>query len=696
MFKNVLIFSTIIIILGIEIMANPLLETFNTPFGVPPFDKIKNEHFVPAFKEAMTKHNQEIDAIVNNKQEANFANTIEAMEYSGSLLGSVSRIFFNLNSANTSAELQGIAREVAPLLSAHSDEIIMNEKLFKRVKAVYENKSKFKLSPIESKLVDDTYRNFVREGANLSSSDKDKLKEINQKMSLLTLKFGENVLKDVNNFQLVVDKESDLSGLPQSVIEVAAETAKQKGMEGKWIFTLQNPSVMPFLQYANNRELRKKMQQAYVNRGNNNNEFDNKDIINELVNLRLQRANLLGYKSHAEYSLEETMAKNTDKVMELLNRMWKPALNVAKKEAADMQKLMNNDGRDLKLEAWDWRYYAEKVRKEKFDLNEEELKPYFKLENVKQGIFDLTNKLWGISYKERKDIPKYHEDAVVYEVLKEDGSHLGILYMDFHPRSSKRSGAWMTNYREQYYKDGKNITPIVSLVCNFSKPAGDVPALLSWDETETFFHEFGHGLHGLFADSKYRSQSGTNVSRDFVELPSQIMEHWVSEPEVLKMFAKHYKTGETIPDALIEKLEKSSLFNQGFTNVEFVASAILDMKYHTIEKATTIKADDFQKAVANEIGLIPEISYRHGSTHFGHIFSGGYSAGYYSYLWSGVLDSDAYEAFKETGIFNKETARKFKDYILSKGNTEDPMTLYIKFRGKEPSVEPLLKKRGLN
>lgn len=677
-------------------MANPLLETFNTPFGVPPFDKIKNEHFVPAFKEAMTKHNQEIDAIVNNKQEANFANTIEAMEYSGSLLGSVSRIFFNLNSANTSAELQGIAREVAPLLSAHSDEIIMNEKLFKRVKAVYENKSKFKLSPIESKLVDDTYRNFVREGANLSSSDKDKLKEINQKMSLLTLKFGENVLKDVNNFQLVVDKESDLSGLPQSVIEVAAETAKQKGMEGKWIFTLQNPSVMPFLQYANNRELRKKMQQAYVNRGNNNNEFDNKDIINELVNLRLQRANLLGYKSHAEYSLEETMAKNTDKVMELLNRMWKPALNVAKKEAADMQKLMNNDGRDLKLEAWDWRYYAEKVRKEKFDLNEEELKPYFKLENVKQGIFDLTNKLWGISYKERKDIPKYHEDAVVYEVLKEDGSHLGILYMDFHPRSSKRSGAWMTNYREQYYKDGKNITPIVSLVCNFSKPAGDVPALLSWDETETFFHEFGHGLHGLFADSKYRSQSGTNVSRDFVELPSQIMEHWVSEPEVLKMFAKHYKTGETIPDALIEKLEKSSLFNQGFTNVEFVASAILDMKYHTIEKATTIKADDFQKAVANEIGLIPEISYRHGSTHFGHIFSGGYSAGYYSYLWSGVLDSDAYEAFKETGIFNKETARKFKDYILSKGNTEDPMTLYIKFRGKEPSVEPLLKKRGLN
>ena len=696
MFKSIFLPFALLIIFGLEIMANPLLEPFKTPFGVPPFDKIKNDHFVPAFKESMAKHNQEIDAIINNTQDPNFANTIEALEYSGALLNDVSTIFFNLNSVNTSSELQAIAREVAPLLSAHTDEIIMNEKLFKKVKQVYDNKSKFNLNPIETKLLDDTYRNFVREGANLSKNDKEKLKEINQKLSLLTLKFGENVLKDVNSFQLVIENKNDLDGLPEAVIEGAAETAKQKGLDGKWIFTLQNPSVMPFLQYANNRELRKKMQQAYVNRGNNNNEYDNKSVINEIVNLRLVRANLLGYKSHAEYSLEETMAKTTDKVMDLLNRMWEPALKVAKKEAADMQKLMNASGRDLKLEAWDWRYYAEKVRKEKYDLDEEELKPYFKLENVKQGIFDLTGKLFGITYKERKDIPKYHEDAMVYEVLKEDGSHLGILYMDFHPRASKRSGAWMTNYREQFYKDGKNITPVVSLVCNFSSPTGDMPALLSWDETETFFHEFGHGLHGLFADSKYRSQSGTNVPRDFVELPSQIMEHWVAEPEVLKMFAKHYKTGEIIPDALIEKLEKSSLFNQGFTNVEFVASAILDMKYHTIEQPITIKADEFQKQVGKEIGLIPEISYRHGSTHFGHIFSGGYSAGYYSYLWSGVLDSDAYEAFKETGIFNKETAKKFKDNILSKGKTEDPMILYIKFRGQEPSVEPLLKNRGLN
>lgn len=696
MYKSIFLPFVLLIIFGLETMANPLLETFNTPYGVPPFDKIKNEHFLPAFKEAMAKHNQEIDAIINNSQEPTFANTIESLEYAGALLNDVATIFFNLNSVNTSSELQAIAREAAPLLSAHSDEIIMNEKLFKRVKTVYENKGRLQLNSIETKLLDDTYRNFVREGANLSSSDKEKLKEINQKLSLLTLKFGENVLKDVNSYQLVVDNSNDLSGLPPAVIDAAAVTAKQKGMEGKWVFTLQNPSVMPFLQYADNRDLRKKMQQAYINRGNNNNENDNKSIINDLVNLRLQRANLLGYKSHAHYSLEETMAKTSEKVMDLLNRMWEPALKVAKKEAADMQELMNANGRDLKLEAWDWRYYAEKVRKEKFDLDEEELKPYFKLENVKQGIFDLTGKLYGITYKERKDIPKYHEDAMVYEVLKEDGSHLGILYLDFHPRDSKRGGAWMTNYREQYYKDSKNITPVVSLVCNFSKPAGDVPALLSWDETETFFHEFGHGLHGLFADSKYRSQSGTNVSRDFVELPSQIMEHWVSEPEVLKMFAKHYKTGEVIPNSLIEKIQKSSLFNQGFSNVEFVASAILDMKYHTIEKPTVIKADEFQNQVAKEIGLIPEISYRHGSTHFGHIFSGGYSAGYYSYLWSGVLDSDAYEAFKETGIFNKETAKKFKDNVLSKGKTEDPMTLYIRFRGHEPSIEPLLKNRGLN
>ncbi|HRP02896.1 MAG TPA: M3 family metallopeptidase [Candidatus Kapabacteria bacterium] len=682
-------------IFGLQTMANPLLEQFNTPYGVPPFDKIKNDDYLPAFKQAMKEHNQEIEAIISNKQSPTFANTIEALEYSGSLLNTVATIFFNINSANTNDQIQEIAGQVAPMLSAHSDEITMNEKLFKKVKSVYDSQKEFNLNSIEAKLLEDTYKHFVREGANLSVKDKETLKEINKKLATLTLKFSQNVLGDVNKFQLVLTNKKDLSGLPQSTVEAAAETAKQKGLDGKWVFTLQNPSVMPFLQYADNRQLRQKMQKAYVNRGNNNNEFDNKSTINQIVNLRLKKAILLGYKSHADYSLEETMAKTPQKAIDLLMKIWEPALEVAKKEAADIQGMMDKEGKKEKLEAWDWRYYAEKVRKARYDLDEEQIKPYLKLENVRDGIFDLTKRLYGITYKELNNVPKYSDEAHVYEVLKEDGSHLGILYMDFFPRDNKKSGAWMTNYREQYYKDGKNITPIVSLVCNFTKPAGDTPSLLTWDEAETFFHEFGHCLHGLFADSKYRSQSGTNVSRDFVELPSQIMEHWVSEPEVLKSFAKHYKTNAVIPDSLINKLQKSSLFNQGFANVEFVASAILDMKYHSIEKKTTIDAEEFQDKVAKEIGLIPQIAYRHGSTQFSHIFSGGYDAGYYSYLWAGVLDSDAFQAFKEAGIYSKETAKKFKDNILSKGNTEDPLKLYIKFRGKEPSIEPLLMDRGL-
>ncbi len=694
--NKITLFSIILLIIfGFDTMANPLLEPFNTPFGVPPFDKIKNEDFMPAFKEAMALHNKEIDAIIHNKQKPTFANTIEAYEISGELLNQISTIFFNLNSANTNPELQSIARDITPLLSAHSDEIMMNKELFNKVKYVYDERDKLNLKPFEMRLLEEMYKNFVRQGANLSPTDKEKLKEINKELSVLTLKFGENVLQDVNIFRLVIDNKNDLEGLMQSDIEAAAETAKHEKMDGKWVFTLQNPSVMPFLQYAKNRELRKKMQQAYINRGNNNNDYDNKKIINDIVNLRLKRANLLGYKSHAQYVLEENMINTPDKAMKLLMEIWKPALEVAKNEKQEMQKLINDEGNKFNLEAWDWRYYAEKVRKAKYDLNEEELKPYFKLDNVRQGAFDVANKLYGITFKERDDIPKYNSEVRTYEVFNSDGSHLGILFMDFHPRAGKSSGAWMTNYREQYHKAGKNIDPIVSLVFNFTRPTAETPALLTWDETETLFHEFGHGLHGLFANSKFRSQSGTNVARDFVELPSQIMEHWVAEPSVLKMYAKNYKTGEEIPNALIQKIQNSRYFNQGFANVEFVASAILDMKYHTIEKPTTIKADEFQAKVAKEIGLIPEIAYRHGSTQFSHIFDGGYDAGYYSYLWAGVLDCDAYQAFEESGIFNKETAQKFKDNILSKGNTEDPMKLYIKFRGKEPTIEALLKDRGL-
>jgi len=684
------------ILLVTSMYSNPLLEKFNTPFGVPPFDKIKNEHFIPAFEKALEEHNKEIKAIINNKQEPTFKNTIEAMEYSGELLGVVSRIFYNLNSANTSSELQKIAQEIAPKLSAHSDEILMNPLLFKKVKHVYENKSKFNLNQEQMMLLEDTYKSFIRAGANLNEKDKERLKEINSRLSVLSLQFGQNVLNDVNNYKLIIDKESDLDGLPENVKATAYETAKSSGLEGKWVFTLQNPSVMPFLQFAKNRELRKQIQQAYINRGNNNNEYDNKKIINEIVNLRIEKAKLLGYNTFADYVLEESMAKTPAKAQELLERIWTPALNMAKKERDDMQKLIEQEGNTYKLEQWDWRYYAEKVREAKYNLNEEELKPYFQLENVKKGIFDLTTKLFGIIYKERKDIPKYHEDAIVYEVLDEDGSHLGILYMDFHPRASKRSGAWMTSYRQQYKKDGKNITPVVSLVCNFTKPTKDTPSLLSLDEVETFFHEFGHGLHGLLSNCTYKSLSGTSVPRDFVELPSQIMEHWATHPEMLKIYAKHYKTNEPMPDELIEKLKNSSYFNQGFATVEFVASALLDMRYHTLTQKTDINPEEFQSKVSNEIGLIPEIHYRHASTHFNHIFSGGYSAGYYSYLWSGVLDADAFEAFREKGIFDRDVAKSFRNNILSRGKTEDPMTLYIKFRGKEPSIEPLLKVRGLH
>ncbi len=695
MLKTVLTLFGIYMLLNVNLFSNPLLEPYNTPFGVPPFDKIKNEHFVPAMKFAMEKHKLEIDAIIKNNAAPNFDNTIVALEQSGELLNDIATVFYNLSSANTNDELQAIAQELSPMLSAHSDDISMNDALFKKVKAVYNNKASLNLSQVDNLLLEDTYKSFVRSGANLDNVQKEKLKEINQKLSILTLKFGENMLKDVNTFKLVIDNKNDLKGLPQSLIDAASETAHAKSLSGKYVFTLQNPSVMPFLTYSDNRDLRKKMQQAYINRGNNNNEFDNKSVINEIVNLRLERANLLGYKTHADFTLEESMAKTPSKVYELLEKLWEPSLEVAKKEAAEMQKMIDAEGSNFKLEAWDWRYYAEKVRKVKYDLNEEELKPYFKLENVKQGIFDLTGKLYGITFKERKDIPKYSDEAIVYEVLDSDGSHLGILYMDFHPRASKRSGAWMTNYREQHIKDGKNITPVISLVCNFSRPTGDLPALLSWDETETFFHEFGHGLHGLFSKCKYKSQAGTSVPRDFVELPSQIMEHWVSEPIVLRMFAKHYITGETIPQSLIDKIKNSSMFNQGFATVEFLASALLDMKYHTIDKPVIIKADEFQKNTTDEIGLIPEISYRHGSTHFSHIFSGGYSSGYYSYLWAGVLDSDAFEAFKETDILSKKTAASFRENILSKGKTDDPMILYKNFRGREPIIEPLLKARGL-
>lgn len=674
---------------------NPLLLEFNTPFEVPPFEQIKNEHFKPAFDTAFKRHVAEIEAIVNNNEKPSFQNTIEALDYAGQLLNRVSAIFFNQLSANTGEELQAIAQEISPKMAEHYDNIMLNARLYDKVKVVYAEKDKLNLNPEQMRLLEETNKRFVRNGAALDESKQKRLREINQELSTQTLKFGDNVLAETNAYKLFIEKKEDLSGLPQGIIDGAAEAAKADGKEGQWLFTLQNPSIMPFLQYADNRELRKNILTAYASRGNNNNDKNNTKLITSIVNLRLEKAKLLGYTSHAAYVLEDNMAKTPEKVYALVNQIWVPGLAVAKKEAADLQKMIKKDKQTFKLEPCDWRYYAEKLRKEKYALDEEAIRPYFKLENVREGIFTVAQKLYGITFTAIKDIPKYHPDVEAYEVKEADGKHLGLLYLDFFPRESKRGGAWMTSYREQYKKDGKDIRPVVSIVCNFSKPTEKQPSLLTYDEVETFFHEFGHGLHGLLSNTTYSTTSGTNVSRDFVELPSQIMENWAAEPEVLKMFAKHYETGEVIPDALIEKITKSSLFNQGFATIEFLAAALLDMDYHTITEPMTVVPNDFEKAAMDKIGLIPEIIVRYKSTYFNHIFSGGYSAGYYSYIWSEVLDSDAFQAFKEKGLFDKATATSFRKNILEKGNTEDPMQLYIKFRGAEPKIDALLEKRGL-
>lgn len=681
---------------------NPFMADYNTPFNVPPFDRISEKHYLPAFEEGMKKHNLEIQDIVNNAEEPTFKNTIEALEYSGRLLADVQFVFYNAYSSNTNDEIQNIATEIAPKLSLHADNIKLNAGLFERVNAVYAQKEDLDLNAEQRKLLEETYKGFVRSGAGLPEEKQNRLREINQELSVLTLKFGQNVLGETNKFKMIVDNEADLAGLPQSLIDVAAEKAAEEGLQGKWIFTLHNSSVMPFLGSADNRELRKVMQHAYINRGNNNNEYDNKETIGKIVNLRLERAKLLGYDNHAHYTLEETMVKNTETAMNFVRKVWDAATPIAKKEAGEMQTMIKSEGNDFKLAQWDWRYYAEKIRKEKYDLDEEQVRQFFELNTVRSGVFMVVNKLYGLQFKERTDIPKYHPDAQVFEVLEADNSHVGILYMDFHPRESKNSGAWMSSYRDQYIdRNGNYISPVITLVCNFTPPTSSMPSLLTYDEMTTFFHEFGHALHGLLSNVTYPSLSGTEVPRDFVELPSQIMENWANEPSVLITFAKHYQTEEPMPQELIDKIKAGSKFNQGFETVEFLASAFLDLEYHIINEPF---ADNKIKEVAgiidqrtiSRIGLIPEIYFRHGSTHFQHIFSGGYSAGYYSYIWSGLLDADAYEAFRETGnVFDQATAQSFRKNILEKGGSDDAMTMYINFRGKEPDIQPLLRQRGL-
>jgi peptidyl-dipeptidase Dcp len=676
--------------------ANPLLTEFKTPFGVPPFGEIKPEHFIPAFDRGIANQKREVEVIVKNPEPATFANTLEALDRSGALLKRVNALFNNLNSSNTNDALQQIAKDAAPKLAKLGDDIALDAGLFARVKTVYESRDKLTLTAEQARLLEKTYKAFVRGGANLPADKQARLRQINEELSVLTVKFGENILKENNAFELVIDKDADLAGLPPAVIAAAAETGKERGKPGKWVFTLAKPSLIPFLQYSEKRDLREKMFQAYIMRGNNGNELDNKANAVRIANLRVERAVLLGYKAHAAYVLEENMAKTPEVVCAFLDKIWKPAVSRAKAEAAEMQTLIRKEGKDFKLQPWDWWFYAEKLRKAKYDLDDSALRPYFQLENVRNGAYTVANKLFGITFTERTDIPKYQDDVRVFEVKDADGSHLGILYVDYYPRPNKEGGAWMSNYREQSIQAGVDIRPVIVNNGNFSKPTAGEPALISFEEATTLFHEFGHALHGLLTRCVYESLSGTNVPRDFVELCSQVMENWATDPEVLKMYAKHYKTGQPIPDALIEKINRSKFFNQGFETVEYVAACFLDMDWHTLAEPTEVNPLKFETEAMARIGLIPEIVTRYRTTYFNHIFSGGYSAGYYSYLWAAVLDSDAFEAFKETSLFDQATARSFRTNILERGDSEEPMVLYKRFRGREPRIEPLLKKRGLD
>ena len=680
---------------GVQANGNPFLAEYTTPFKVPPFDKIKLEHYKEAFLKGMEEQAQEINAIVKQRSAATFENTIVALDQSGKLLSKVSAVFYGQNSANTSDEMQAISRELSPLLSKHRDDIKLNAGLFQRVKFVYDQKSKLNLTKEQAKLLEETYKDFVRGGANLDAAKQAKLRELNSELSMLELTFGQNMLKETNDFQLIIDKKEDLSGLPASLIASAADAAKAAKLEGKWLFTLHNPSVMPFLQYADNRALREKIYNGYINRGNNGNKSDNKEVVKKLVTLRLEKAKLMGYKDYASFMLEDRMAKTPEKVYALLDEVWTPALAKAKDELADIKAEIKKEGGNFEPEGWDWRYYFEKAKIAKFNLDENEVRPYLALNNVRDGAFYVANKLYGINFTEIKDIPTPHEEATAFECKDKDGTHLGVLYMDFFPRESKRGGAWCGGYRSQTYENGKRLAPVVTIVCNFSKPAGDQPALLSADEASTLFHEFGHGLHSLFRDVHYFGVA--SVPRDFVELPSQIMEHWVFEPEVLKVYAKHYKTGEVIPAALIEKLEKSGKYGQGFATVEYLAASLLDMDYHVLKEVpANLDAMEFEANVMNKRGLLKQIPPRYRSTYFNHTMGGGYTAGYYSYIWAEVLDADAFEAFKETGdIFNQDKAIKFRNNVLTPGAIDDAMDMYKNFRGKEPGTAPLLKNRGL-
>jgi peptidyl-dipeptidase Dcp len=676
---------------------NPFFTEWNTPFGVPPFEKIKLEHYRPALDSGFKAHNVEIEAIVSNPEPPTFENTILALEHSGFLLNNVASVFYNVVGADGDEPMKEIEAEYAPKFSAHADEMYMNEALFAKVKAVYDQKDKLGLDSDDTRLIEYYYKNFVRGGTNLPANKKAELKEINNKISGLTTQFGQRLLAENNAFKVVVDKKEDLAGLPESSIAAAAELAKQNEQAGKWMFNTSKPSWIPFMQYADNRALREKMYKGYVNRGNNNDANDTKDLVEQIAILRVKKANLLGYKTWADYVISDNMAKTAKAANDLITKVAKTTIPYAKAEAIELQKIANKLGRNTNIEPWDWWYYTEKLRSEKYALDESMIRPYFALENVKQGLFDLTNKLYGLKYKKLDNMPTYNKECEVYEVLNSNDSHLSVIYFDWYPRPTKRAGAWMNAIRDEYFLDGKRIAPIVINVCNFTRPMGDVPALISIDEAETLFHEFGHALHGMFANTKYRSTSGTATPRDYVELPSQIMENWVCHPEFIKTWAKHYKTGEVIPDSLIAKIDASAKFNQGFVTLELIAAAILDMEWHMIKDTNKRNAINFEAEVMKRLGMIPEILPRYSSWYFNHIWGSdfGYSAGYYGYTWSAVLDADAFEAFVETGdIYNKEIATKFRDNVLMLGASYDAGQLYRQFRGKDPSSDAFFKRKG--
>ena len=676
---------------------NPFFEKYNTPHQTVPFDKIKNEHYEPAMLEGIKLHEAEIEAIINNPEAPTFANTIVAYEKSGKFLDRVTTVFGNLRSAETNDDLQKIAQKMIPLLSEHSNNISLNEKLFQRVKAVYKQKSKLSLTIEQAKLLDDIYDGFVRRGANLQGEARNKYRELSKKLSTLTLQFGENNLKETNNFQLVLTQKEQLAGLPEGIVEAAAQTAREKGVEG-WVITLHAPSYVPFMTYASNRELRKELYMAYNTKCTKDNEFNTLDIVKDLVNTRMQIAQLLGYKSYADYTLKERMAESSKNVYKLLDQLLDAYTPTAKAEYNEVQELARStQGKEFRLMPWDWSYYSDQLKNKKFSLNDEMLRPYFELSNVKEGVFGLATRLYGITFRKNNEIPVYHPDVDAYEVLDKDGSFLAVLYTDFHPRAGKRAGAWMTSFKGQWIDDqtGENSRPHITLVMNFTKPTESKPALLTFDEVNTFLHEFGHGLHGIFANTHYESLSGTSVYRDFVELPSQIMENFAVEKDFLSTFAKHYQTGEIIPDTLVQRIIDSSNFNVAYACLRQVSFGLLDMGWYTRTTPFTGDVKAYEQKAWEKAQILPVVEGTCMSAQFSHIFAGGYSAGYYSYKWAEVLDADAFSLFMQKGIFNQEVAQSFRNNILSKGGTEHPMTLYKRFRGQEPSIDALLIRNGI-